>query len=272
MSKFSLSSDRKLSVCEITTKYQGFEQDVHSCKKAGIDGISLWWDTVDDYGIGKAAHFLQGAELPAISLVGVPFLVNPHNMTEEKAFSEILRGLDACADLGVGTLGVVPGNRNERSLAEMERRTVDVLSRLAPEASDRNVTLALEPIHAPYFDFLNTLMDAHRLVSEVDHANVKILFDVWHLCHEPNLFRRIDECIDRIGFVHFSDWREPTRFHDDRMIPGTGVLPLREILLKLDDAGYRGYYDVEIFSEEVWSQPPDDVLSACRRFFESVWQ
>ena len=199
-------------------------------------------------------------------------MVSPEKMTAKEAFDGILRGLDACVRVGCGAVGVVPGNRNGRSIDEMERLTVEVLTRLAPEAAARNVTLMLEPIHAPYFDFLNTLADADRLVRKVNHPNVKILFDVWHLCHEPELFTRIDQTIDRIGFVHFSDWREPTRYHDDRMIPGEGVLPLRDILRKLDQAGYRGPYDVEIFSEEIWRMPSEEVLGKCLLFFDSVWK
>jgi sugar phosphate isomerase/epimerase len=267
-----LQSERKLSICELTTKRQGFERDVVSYKEFGIDGISLWWDTLDAYGPEKAARFLKAVDLPAVSIVGAPFLVNPENMSAGEAFDEVLRILDVCSTVGADVLGVVPGNRRGLAVAEMERRTMDVLARLAPEAEVRNVTLALEPIHVPYFDFLNTLVDADRLVREVNHSAVKILFDVWHLCHEPELYERIEETIDKIGFVHFSDWREPTRCHDDRLIPGEGVLPLREILRTLDRCGYRGFYDVEIFSEEVWLAPPEKVLASCRQFFDSVWQ
>jgi len=166
----------------------------------------------------------------------------------------------------------VPGERHGRSIVRMEALTVEALKRLAPEAAMRGVILALEPIHAPYFDFLNTLVDADRLVRAVDDPAVGIMFDAWHLCHEPNLYKRIEETVDRIALVHFSDWREPTRYHDDRLVPGEGVLPLGDILRKLDESGYRGFYDVEIFSEDVWQSDYDGVLRRCRRFFDATWQ
>ena len=263
--------ERGLSICEITTKHLTFDQDVYAYKGAGIEGISLWWDKLLDFGISKGARLLRETGLPAVSLVGGPFLLGSPETSRRAAFDELCLQLDACAQFGAGVLGVVPGNCAGRSLREMEDSTVEVLIRLGEEAQKRDVILALEPIHAPYFDFLNTLVDADRIVQSVNSPNVGIMFDTWHLCHEADLDRRVEETAARIALVHFSDWREPTRYHDDRLLPGDGILPLGAILRKLHSSGYRGYYDVEVFSQDVWSADQADNLRKCRTFFDSVW-
>ncbi|WP_397452562.1 sugar phosphate isomerase/epimerase family protein [Pseudomonas sp. NA-150] len=265
------SPARALSVCGITTRYLSFEEDVRVCSEAGMNGISLWWDKIKACGVDRGAKVLRDAPLAPVSMVGLPCMLTAEGRQDRQVF-DLLRGaLDDCATLGVGVMGVVPGNHQGRTREQMDEATVDVLVRLGEEARQRGVTLALEPVHEPYLDYLNTLVDAERIVKVVNSTAVGILFDAWHLCHEPELDRRIEETASRIALVHFSDWREPTRCHDDRLLPGEGVLPLKSILTKLHQSGYRGYFDVEVFSEEVWRADPLQNLNKCRAFFDSVW-
>jgi sugar phosphate isomerase/epimerase len=267
-----LPPSTRLSICEITTKYLTLEEDVHAYIAAGIDGISLWWDKVTTHGVKRARDLLEMSGLPAVSMVGVPFLLPPGSTATAQAYTGLLRAMDDCATMSVPVLGVVPGNRFGRSDQEMREGTVAILHALAEEASARHIALALEPIHSPYIDYLNSLRDAMEILSDVAHPNVKLLFDIWHLCHEADLYSKIDSVAAQAALVHFSDWRDPTRFHDDRLLPGCGVLPLRDILRRVDAAGYKGFYDVEIFSEDVWAADQNENLAHCRTFFDGVWK
>ncbi|MND05990.1 hypothetical protein D3C83_271000 [compost metagenome] len=57
---------------------------------------------------------------------------------------------------------------------------------------------------------------------------------------------------------------------NDRGMMGDGIIDLRTIRGWVEDAGYRGYAEVEIFSEAWWSVAPDDLIARCieayRRF------
>ncbi len=76
-----------------------------------------------------------------------------------------------------------------------------------------------------------------------------IQFDVWHLWNTPDLFEEIQRYAGLIAGVHVCDWREPTRGWADRVLPGDGAADVPAILGALDDAGWDGYYDLEIFSD-----------------------
>ena len=95
------------------------------------------------------------------------------------------------------------------------------------------------------------------------------MFDTWHLWNEPELLARITEAIDRIVLVHLSDYRAGTTIHDDRVLPGDGVIPLPQIIGHLDACGYDGVYDVEIFSERLWDSDYPALLQQCRRWFDT---
>jgi sugar phosphate isomerase/epimerase len=55
------------------------------------------------------------------------------------------------------------------------------------------------------------------------------------------------------------------------MVPGEGVIPWGPILRAVEATGYRGYYDVEIFSDDVWREDFVDVLRRCKEGFAECW-
>ena len=55
-------------------------------------------------------------------------------------------------------------------------------------------------------------------------------------------------------------------------MPGDGVADNAHILRVLEDAGYRGWYDVEIFSEDLWATSLEELVDGCRTWFDGVWR
>jgi sugar phosphate isomerase/epimerase len=91
----------------------------------------------------------------------------------------------------------------------------------------------------------------------------------------------IPRYVHLIAGVHVNDWREPTRGWADRVLPGDGAADLPGILGALEDAGWDGFYDLEIFSDNgaFGSAYPDslwdlDVAELARRgrdAFTNTW-
>ena len=82
--------------------------------------------------------------------------------------------------------------------------------------------------------------------------------------------------------MHIADWREPTRGWADRVLPGAGVADLPAIVGALDAAGWDGYYDLEIFSDNgtfgnawpdsLWDVPTEELARRGRAAFERMWE
>src|SRR5439155_1473161 len=112
--------------------------------------------------------------------------------------------------------------------------------------------LAVEPFQLEGIEswsILNTLGDAAEFLEEVGSDAVGIQFDVWHLWNTPGLLEEIPRHAQLIAGVHLNDWREPTRGWADRVLPGDGAADLSAILGVLEDVGWDGFYDLEIFSD-----------------------
>jgi sugar phosphate isomerase/epimerase len=81
--------------------------------------------------------------------------------------------------------------------------------------------------------------------------------------------------------VHVSDWREPTRGWADRALPGDGGAGVPAILGALERAGWDGFYDLEIFSDNgtfgaaypdsLWDVEPDELVRRGRESFIQCW-
>jgi len=134
------------------------------------------------------------------------------------------------------------------------------------------VKLALEPIHRMYVDFVTTIAEALEIVAAVNHPNVGLVIDTYHVWQEPNLLKSIAKAGPHILGVHISDWHEPPRSPNDRLVMGDGVIPLREIIAAIEATGYQGFYDVEIFSDELWVQDYHSLLRRCQSRFEAIFE
>ena len=93
----------------------------------------------------------------------------------------------------------------------------------------------------------------------------------------PSLLDDIERHVSRFAGVHVADHRDPTRGWADRALPGDGDAPVADALAALEDAGWDGFYDLEIFSDDgtfgaaypdsYWALPVDE---AARRGVAAV--
>jgi len=104
-----------------------------------------------------------------------------------------------------------------------------------------------------------------------NHEFVKLAFGVYHLWHEPSLIERIPEIAPLVSVVQLSDWREPALSEHDRCLPGDGDIPLDQIVSAFDDSDYEGFFEMEIWSEELWNSDYEQVLLNCRSRFGALF-
>ena len=263
---------RRLSLSEVTTDPWDFEQDVRAYANAGVDAIGVWRHKIHRYGLPEALKLLADKGLEVASYVGQIALAGREEHLTEDVFRDGITLLDVAHLLGSDSVSMIPWNSHGRDDATMRRLTVEALRELAPVAEKLGVTIALEPIRRPWVDYLTDLPSATAICREVAHPSVGLLIDTWHVWDEPDLDAQLRDCADITVSVQFSGYREPTRYESDRLMPGDGVADNAHILRVLEDAGYRGWYDVEIFSEDLWATSLEELVDGCRTWFDGVWR
>jgi sugar phosphate isomerase/epimerase len=138
--------------------------------------------------------------------------------------------------------------------------------------------LAIEPLHPMYAAdraCVNTLDQALDLCASLG-PGTGVAIDVYHVWWDPGLAKAIARA-GRMGTIlahHVCDWLVPTRdLLLDRGMMGDGVIDLAGIRRMIEDAGYHGPQEVEIFSrDDWWQRDGDEVLAICQERFASVCQ
>jgi sugar phosphate isomerase/epimerase len=169
---------------------------------------------------------------------------------------------------------VAPGRRNGRSYEETRDFAARALTEVFERATQPEVRLSLEPIIAWQSDYLNTLGEAMDLVELVDHPNLGLYPDTFHLWRTGTLLEDIERAGSRIFGVHLNDAVSDDD-HANRLA-GEGEIPLSDVVRAIEATGYRGTYDCEYMYDPglIASDPeefaPEVVLRRCARAMVSV--
>ena len=153
----------------------------------------------------------------------------------DQARREIDAAVALAERLGAGGVHVLAGRTGDAGAEDAFR----VSLAHALDAGDRMILI--EPIcraKMPGY-FLHDLDQAARLIDEIDHPRLKILFDCFHVEQEHGEVRaRFEAQAARIGHVQIASFPE-------RAEPFAGALDYCELLPAFRAAGYRGAFGCE---------------------------
>ena len=268
----------RFSISQVSTLAASFTDDLHAYAAAGVDGIGIWELKLGDSSLAefRTSGLGSATAVPAVPSVHPPPLL-PGPDTVRERVDALLRSLEVLAPYEPAAILCFTGS-GERAAA------VHGVREIAREAERLGLRLAVEPFQAEGMEswsILNTLGDAAAFVDEVGSDAVGIQFDAWHLWNSADVLDEIPRYAHLIAGVHVNDWREPTRGWADRVLPGEGVADLPAILGVLEDVGWEGFYDLEIFSDNgtfgsaypdsLWDLDAAELARRGREAFFNCW-
>jgi sugar phosphate isomerase/epimerase len=266
---------RRLSFNQITVNSWTLRDALGGCVRHAIPAIGLWRDRVDALGLYAAAKLVKESGIAVSSLCrggGVP-AATPEE--RQKRIENNLRAIDEAAALGTQVLVLVCGALAGRDMEGSRNMVVDGIAAIETHARERGIKLGIEPLHPMYAadrSVIVTLKQAREIAARFAPETAGVVIDVFHVWHDPDLFQEIEKLQGRIVGFHVSDWPVPLPgILMGRTMMGDGVIELSRIRSAVDKAGYSGPIEVEIFNQEIWDQPGDQVLDLMkRRFVECV--
>ncbi|GHJ99726.1 putative hydroxypyruvate isomerase [Streptomyces sp. Y2F8-2] len=226
---------------------------------AGFTAIELWWPWVDaptpersepdalKWAIEDAGVRLTGLNFYAGRLPGPDRgALSVPGEESEKFRANVEAAAEFAESLGCRSLNALYGNRVDGvDPAEQDALALENLA-LAARAADRiGATLLIEALNEPESP-LYPLVSAPAAVEVVDKVNqatglgnARFLMDLYHLSmNGEDLPQVIERYADRTGHVQIAD-------NPGRGAPGTGTLPLEDLLDQLRKAGYEGRVGLE---------------------------
>lgn len=229
---------------------------------AGFTAVELWWPWIetptppqaeldalkkalDDagtqlVGLNFYAGQLPGPDRGALSLPGEE---------SDRFRANIDVAADFAASVGCRALNALYGNRVDGAdPAAQDTLALDNLVLAARAASRVGATLLIEALNRPESPHY-PLVSAEAAIEVVDRVNAatglgnaRFLLDLYHLSMNgldaEALTGVIDTYAEKTGHVQIAD-------NPGRGAPGTGTLPLQDLLERLRKAGYEGWVGLE---------------------------
>lgn len=250
----------KLAVHTVTTKPWSLRECVQHFSEAGVKGITLWRDKLEEMPAKEAKALIADHGMETVSLCRGGFFPANTEAGKQKGLDDNRKAIEEAEALGAPLIVLVCGAVPGQPLSESRKQIQEGIETVLPMAQEAGVKLDIEPLHPMYADdrsAVNTLGQANDMVEAIGSPDVGVAVDVYHLWWDPDLEKEIARCgaLGALHAFHICDWRTPTRdLLLDREIMGRGCIPIQKIRSWVEAAGFQGYNEVEIFSKTYWEQ------------------
>lgn len=263
----------KFSVNELTTFRWTFEEDVERYTAAGIHAMGVWRQKLSDYGEEKGAELLAERGIKVSNLLWAGGFTGSDGRSFNESVTDAMEALRLAALLKCRSLVVYSGPKAGHTHSHARRLLSEALTRLAPLAEEFGVDLAIEPMHlccANEWTFLTDLYETLDFLAGFDCAHFKLAVDTYYVGRDERFLQQIDKIAQHVSIVHLADSQGPPCSEPDRCPLGTGTIPLRQIISNLLDAGYDGYFDVELIGPEIEATDYQQLLDHTKKAFREL--
>jgi sugar phosphate isomerase/epimerase len=239
-------------------------QQVRVAAAAGFAGLELWMQDLERYlaGGGSLRELRAVVDDAGIALVNaIAFFkwADADDATRQAGLAQAEREIRILAELGCPAVAAPP-------FGEVAGLPLEAIAGHFARLAELARAIGVEP----YLEFwgraarLSKLSEAMFVAIESGVPDVKLLLDPFHMYTGGSALGSLAYLRGaQIGIVHVNDYpatpaREAIADHD-RVFPGDGVAPTRELAALLDRAGYRGYLSLELFIEDFGAESALDV-------------
>ena len=243
--------------------------------KAGYAAIEPWISELDEYtkGGGTLADLkkrIADAGLVVPNAIGFAEWIVEDDARRKKGLEQAKLDMDKVLQIGGSRMAAPPtGATGGTSKRDDPKYTAPVELLAAADryralfdiGKERGVTPIVEVWG--FSRTLSRLGETLLVAAESGRDGGAILPDIYHLYKGGSDFTGLNILGPKsIGIFHVNDYPklDRTKIGDaDRVFPGDGIAPMKEIFTALQAIGYRGFLSLELFNRTYWKQEPNEV-------------
>lgn len=255
----------KLALNGATTMRADLVTDLEAAKAAGFDYLEIWAAKLraflKDKTTAELRDLFDGAQIPPLSINSIEHITFRDAQAYEGIKQECEELSSIAAAIGCKCIVVVPGSLPKGGVTRetVVAESVKVLTELCDIGARHDVTLAFEFLGQPDCS-VPTLDLAAEIVREVGREDLGLVIDSFHFYAGGSTVEMIEALDPKlIQIFHINDAEDlPREQLEDRhrLLPGLGILPLRELVSAFRRIGYDKVASVEIFRPEYWERDP----------------
>jgi 2-keto-myo-inositol isomerase len=257
---------------EATTLDAPFEKDCEAYSAAGFRHIELWFGKLRKQGLKppQVERLLRQHDLTPASACASEAGLWRQRGSLDSLLPEFERNFEMAQALRVPRY-VLYSSVSGRVTQDDYQAAVERFARIAELAARYKVRIALEFIARS--SLFGSLLSSLRLLREAAQPNAGICLDTFHFFVGVSKFDDLHELRPgEVEQVHFHDVPRsiPREILVDgnRVPPGQGVIPLKQITAALHRVGYRGNLSTELFGAKYQKGDPLSVAKLCYNALE----
>jgi D-psicose/D-tagatose/L-ribulose 3-epimerase len=218
-------------------------------KNIGYDGAEFFVGAPDEPAYARIGNHCRniGLEVTAVTVVSPD--ANPIHESaavRAKGLDRIKWSIDRSHELGAQVLCGPFHSAHAHfaahpALDEEYARAAEILHAAGEYAAQANIVLTPEALNRFECYLCNTMEQLKRLITAVNHPNVRAMFDTHHANIEEKKYDAALRTIaPLLSHVHISE--------NDRGTPGDGHVPWDDAFASFAAIGYQGWFTIEAFS------------------------
>ncbi|MGQ9525869.1 MAG: sugar phosphate isomerase/epimerase family protein [Armatimonadota bacterium] len=257
-----------------TTMPYSLEDDIRSAGRAGFQQVEMWSSKLDAY---LREHSVKDLKRLLAECKVAPAAICPYSLTMfgdvEAGLRAVTRAAQVAKQIGCPVLLACPdappaGMSQDEAFRQAGREA----RRYAEAAGRYGVKIAVEPLGM--HPFIPGPKEALRLIREANHPSLGLMMDTFHYYKSGVTLEDIRSIpVEKLLIVHVNDCEDRPRAElndGHRLYLGKGVIPLVDIFRILRAKGYRGALSVEIFRQEYWSRPVDEIAREAKKSLDAT--
>ena len=263
------SANEPFGYCLNTSTIRGNNLDmvgvINAAAKAGFQALEPWITEIDRYTsaggtLKDLGRRIADAGLTVEGTIAFNSFLDDDDTRRAASLEKLKIDMDKVAQIGGTRIAAPPGgNRAAVSLDNAAKYYREAL-----ELGDKTGVRPLLELWGTH-PVLGPLKHGIYVTVAAGRADASLLLDVFHLYKSGTPFAALKQINGAaLHLMHLNDYpqaADPSTLNDgNRIYPGDGVAPLRQILRDLRDNGFRGYLSLELFNKEYWAKSADENL------------
>lgn len=247
-----------------TTMTSPFETDVRIASAAGFDVLEITATKLDSYlqtrTLADARRQIDAAKLKTHAINSIEKINFRDAAGRQQVLARTQQISEWCKTLDCPWIIAVPGPYPAgTSWQAIRDNTMTSLRAMSEIAAQSGTNIAFEFLGFPWCA-VRTAAQAWEIVRTLNLSNVGIVIDTCHFFAGGSTLDSI-RAIDakKLAVFHINDVDQtPKEQIEDanRLFPGDGVIPLKDIIGAVRSTGFDGVASVEIFRPEYWQRDP----------------
>lgn len=263
-----------LNTSTISGQSPGILGYIDIAAKAGYDAIELWIRDIEGYinegkSLASLKKYIDDSGLQVASAIGFAPWLSPDPAVSKKGFAQMKKEMEMMAALGCNRIAApAAGVKTSLDLFAAGQQYKDLLDlgRSTGVMPQLEVWGASKAIYH--------LGQAMMIAAIANDPDVHILADVYHMFRGGSGFDTLKMLEGHvIEMFHMNDYLDTIAREEqkdkDRVYPGDGVAPMKNILTDLKNMGGTKVLSLELFNESYWQQ---DALQVAKTGLEKMKQ